>query len=990
MPSSPAAEDSAPSGDADRDEFMRQLQDYHNERGIGSRNIDLHRLYRRVTQEGGYDAVSDTRENKLMWRKLGQEFHLGSSAAPTLAFTLKTAYYKNLAAFEIQNFHKRQPPPKEILEEVTAKGGDLLNRTVENFSRPLTKEERLAESAGVDPSDLDRQSPQKDIGEAEDGGNVSGRTSRGLRQAPPPRQLFQGEVAQPRSTRQFSKEAASPAPSMDSSAKTNGVYGANGVPQSLAAYEPRPQLPAQLRPVMTPGNNYDKFKEEQKRIRDARAAYLKGNSARSKPPPGLVPPGTGFQGPTIYTRTLQSLQSGILEEQEYALYHLTKISHERGDRFRFDHFSGLAEALISKVLEVGSLTLDTEWAVTFRESTASQDPEQIIDQDQDASDISFTRKRKRNDKLEPEEFSRRMTLINEAALILRNMVMMDFNAEYVARFPTARALLVILLNLPRQANTTEIQQYGLDIAEQLTRYMTPHENDDQLFMSVVTYLDRPDRGMIIAALRAICRFGMIPQQAPPLSLIPSRVIQRLTSWMVLEDEDLRAAALDLLYQYTVRPSNVRMFLQSTNAPSFVSQLVRLLLHGAKYGETKETTSTSTLDSSVPASTSSPQKDLPIPLIPQPHVQHLLSYSEPERSSTWLRSCFIESIGGEITQIALWQAYQLPFAPFASTHPLLPAKDFITNVSNTFQKASAQVMTGENGAPRFVIKGIRPRAVPVDAKGRGFLKCLWRTPDSDVSMTNGPETASAKESDGCGAFARDARGLWEHIVTSHLHISKKPSTSPDDQGAEKWDFDPKPDTIYTCHWAGCHRFRRINSATPYQVGMHVKTHMPDTSEKSWQRHKFNVSPTNTDSSASDAITSKSPTAPTTTRTLITAHTALDERAEPAGLPLVACLVLRNLARNMHKLASVPQGAPDADVDNVNSPEVSPRALHREAVISSPTLSPKQVRKKREAEEMIEVCFGPVREQIFAVMSVNGTLKEGLNMLLVAIEGSALVA
>lgn len=116
--------------------------------------------------------------------------------------------------------------------------------------------------------------------------------STGLRQAPPPRQLYQGEVTQPRTTRQVSKEASSPVPNMNPYATTNGILAANGVPQSLATYEPRSQHPAQLRPVMTPGNNFEKFKEEQKRIRDARATYLRTGTSRHRSTPGLVPPGS--------------------------------------------------------------------------------------------------------------------------------------------------------------------------------------------------------------------------------------------------------------------------------------------------------------------------------------------------------------------------------------------------------------------------------------------------------------------------------------------------------------------------------------------------------------------------------------------------------------------------------------------------------------------------------------------------------------------------
>lgn len=47
-----------------------------------------------VTSRGGYDAIS---AEKLAWRKVGQEFNLGSANAAAYAFALKTVYYKNLA-----------------------------------------------------------------------------------------------------------------------------------------------------------------------------------------------------------------------------------------------------------------------------------------------------------------------------------------------------------------------------------------------------------------------------------------------------------------------------------------------------------------------------------------------------------------------------------------------------------------------------------------------------------------------------------------------------------------------------------------------------------------------------------------------------------------------------------------------------------------------------------------------------------------------------
>lgn len=71
--------------------------EFESEPKVGNRRVDLLRLYKRVLEYGGYDAASDTKQNKLAWRKMGQDFHLASYNLPTLAFSLKTVYYKNLA-----------------------------------------------------------------------------------------------------------------------------------------------------------------------------------------------------------------------------------------------------------------------------------------------------------------------------------------------------------------------------------------------------------------------------------------------------------------------------------------------------------------------------------------------------------------------------------------------------------------------------------------------------------------------------------------------------------------------------------------------------------------------------------------------------------------------------------------------------------------------------------------------------------------------------
>jgi hypothetical protein len=86
------------------------------------------------------------------------------------------------SAYEISTVHKREPPPKEILEDVSAKGGDLLTRTVENFLRPASREaDRLRgddDSEGSDEEGDTKKTPKEDKMDLDEPGST-GRVTRG-------------------------------------------------------------------------------------------------------------------------------------------------------------------------------------------------------------------------------------------------------------------------------------------------------------------------------------------------------------------------------------------------------------------------------------------------------------------------------------------------------------------------------------------------------------------------------------------------------------------------------------------------------------------------------------------------------------------------------------------------------------------------------------------------------------------------------------------
>src|SRR4051794_8153774 len=178
------------------EKFIEELRAFHADRGttfdpepkMGNTNVDLLQLFNYIVDHGGYDKVS---EEKLMWRKMCEGLGLMRHNAPADAYTLKQIFYRQLAAYEIKTEHGKEPPPPEILEFTTAKGGSLLTRTLENFQARVKAADKEESGDDGTPS-RDRRAEETP---------TSSRASRGLREAPAPRVIFHPETNPPRPTR---------------------------------------------------------------------------------------------------------------------------------------------------------------------------------------------------------------------------------------------------------------------------------------------------------------------------------------------------------------------------------------------------------------------------------------------------------------------------------------------------------------------------------------------------------------------------------------------------------------------------------------------------------------------------------------------------------------------------------------------------------------------------------------------------------------------
>ncbi|KAM0562787.1 hypothetical protein ACHAPJ_001627 [Fusarium lateritium] len=856
------------------EDFMTRLRDYHTKRGttldpepkVGATHLDLFKVFNHIVESGGYDKVS---EEKLAWRRMASELGIYSNNEASTAFSLKEKFYKNLAAFEISTVHGKEPPPKDILEDVTAKGAALLSRTRDNFRGKRESNVGATDSAasGDDGTPV-RERPVPDAA-------ASARASRGLREAPPQRVIFQPDTGPSRTTRHSSAHHASstnspaanppqtpshhpnmPVPQQHQQQNYQGNRGPSVLhnppnPENtsnlVTAYQPRFSKPLQLRAVATPSNAPNEFQKPRQLPR--------------LDPRQPMQPGTGFDGPNIYMRCLNALRSNIPAEQAFALNHLVKISFERGDKYKFDSFPGLAEGLVDKALEVGSLFYHVNWTVSWGSPIDSGDFG-VLDGNYGTQDIleriENLIEKDMPDVLQTESYADNLVLVTEAILTIRNMVTLPENAHNMSDFPPLKDLICIILCLPQKDSLVELKHLTLDIAEQLTPFMAL-DSDDPLYKTLLAQMTSEDRGTILTSLRALGRISMNLEATNKLGDVPGPIIQRLASWLLLNDDELIDACLDFLYQYTAVVPNVDTLIRSLTPENLVDHLTRLLAHGARKTQREFIL---VPEQRIPA------RDQIAPM-PDDLLQEMLKLEEPDRVHRWVRCFFEEDNNSFVTQLAAWQAYQNAFvSPLkAIGQPLITPADFIRNSTSVYKDSNAQVLR-EPGDPqqKFIIHGIRARPKPLSIEGKEYGRCLW---------ASNPNNKLEK----CGHFYIQPEKMWEHILTDHLEEKRN----------EAGQFD-NVEKEFACTWDQCSRFHKPTEMHLQDFARHINTHISSALPSEGQSRK---------PERSWIVPAK-----TMAVTFEETMTVRDERnpnlpPQAAGIPLSAALVLRNIARNVVK-------------------------------------------------------------------------------------------
>jgi chromatin structure-remodeling complex subunit RSC9 len=454
-----------------------------------------------------------------------------------------------------------------------------------------------------------------------------------------------------------------------------------------------------------------------------------------------------------------------------------------------------------------------------------------------------------DDTLEDAYFSRRLRQIKEATLVLRNMSLLPSNAYYLtdATKGLLRDFLCVMLNTPKQPRFNELRNDALDIAEEVTKYM-PTASYDPVCVSLYQCTSSPDRAHITRALWAITHFSSEIVDAKNMAMVnvPHHYVANLTTYLLIEgDPDLLNGVTDYFYQYTLDRTNAQYFPRVVNMTiNLVPRLVNLL----SYEAVEVVEEVEVLPEKIaPASTT-------IPKVPPELSRQLMALAEPERSSQWLRCCFAEDSDCEITQIALWQAYQMRFG----SHPnALAAAEFIKNVSATFTNAQAQVVptAGPNGqtSTRFIIRGIRPLETALTFDGWPYLYCEWADQPGHL----------------CDRAFADPQELRNHVFIEHTDGEAVEQT-------DRYNFDKTKQSPKACLWDGCSKYKTPTTEV-MKVINHISSHLPQPREPN----------------ARPPTPQRNILQPRVFRRQTFRNTPINELREPVGVAYKAALILRNL-------------------------------------------------------------------------------------------------
>ncbi|GAB5591669.1 hypothetical protein Unana1_06569 [Umbelopsis nana] len=224
------------------------------------------------------------------------------------------------------------------------------------------------------------------------------------------------------------------------------------------------------------------------------------------------------------------------------------------------------------------------------------------------------------------------SLTFDAFRILRNLSLVEQDAEWMAEKPILRRLVLRGLTLPTSSRLVEIIDHSLDILDNISNYVKVSEPDE--YVNILLHLLHcNDRDIILGVLKALPRLIIQQGDNYPFLANKNESVKWLIQFLLADDEELVTRTLEFLYIYTSAWPDFATQLLYLYSGNGISLLTSFLTYESEQRSQKNT----------PSPHCAHTKDLSgvchDPKCNIPNLTHYQSIDEPYRCLGWLKQKF---------------------------------------------------------------------------------------------------------------------------------------------------------------------------------------------------------------------------------------------------------------------------------------------------------------------------------------------------------------
>ncbi|KAI8985175.1 hypothetical protein BDB01DRAFT_789191 [Pilobolus umbonatus] len=472
-------------------------------------------------------------------------------------------------------------------------------------------------------------------------------------------------------------------------------------------------------------------------------SYYSQYNQSSTPNISSVYPTSIFMDQEFRARILLSLQSNLPNEIDWAFNTLIKFSYA-SENFSLDFIPTLVDML----LDFTSNFFDSQ--LESADSTINTD--------------IFCSKRNQ------EQYERVLQVFH----IIRNFSFLEMNIRRLAFHERLRHLLLKGICLPPSSPYGESSRHCLDILENIAPQVCLANKNDPYLINMTRLLFSNDRAYILGAIRSLTRVAVTEANEKILGNADAETISRIAQLLIVDDEELIAATLEYLYQYSSLKGNFSTQLITYYPGNLIGLLTGLLSYKSSLAP-PSSTSIGTIHG-IPAAQlrrTDARED-------QPTIPDLTNYAhldEPYRCLGWLKD---QLLNGGSEDVIVFKSIFGDYQKLFGDEKPLGMKEFYTVLKIAFPQPPSveeSVNNGENSL-ETVLQNVKYSPT----RHRDVSICHW---------------------DNCETNFDDNEELYKHIIDVHLNHAHR------------------------CYWLSC---TKDNLQGKPQAIQHLRTHFAGKSKK----------------------------------------------------------------------------------------------------------------------------------------------------------------